>query len=423
MKIGIQTWGSHGDIRPFIALADGLQRAGHDVTLAITCVDSDRYRDLHSSTGYAIRMVATPVIPDTSLLERIGEELFHERNAIKQTQLAIDRFFLPVESEMFQASEQLCAENDLVIGHYFLYTLGAAAERYGRPYVSVVLVHGGVPSAFQPPSGVPNLGTLANRAIWWLARSVLNRSLKKYPDRLREKNGIKAARDLMDNVWASDQFTLFAISPTICERRPDWPTHFLVCGSFDIQAPVVEGVVSRALQDFLSNGSPPVYMTFGSAISGSDERQTIALLTDAAKEASVRAIIQAPRGHDLGFESSAQIYYAGSTPHAAVFPKCKLVVHHGGAGTSHAALRAGRPSVVVAHTAEQELWGRELERIGVASKLIRRRDATACAIATAIKSVDGSDRIPDLAKQLGARVAAEDGVSTAVRLIEQRFAD
>ena len=422
MKIGIQTWGSHGDIRPFLALADGLQLAGHDVTLVLTCVDSDRYRELRPASGYAIRVVSTPVIPDTLLLEEMGDALIRERNAIKQTQFAIEQFLLPAEAEMFEASEQLCAENELVIGHYFLYTLGIAAERCERPYVSVALVDGAVPSIFQPPAGVPDLGTISNRLAWQLARFVLNKSLKKYPDRLRKKHGIRAARDLIDNVWASDKLTLLAISPTICERQPDWPAYYQVCGSFDIQSPAAEGAVSEELAAFLSNGPPPVYMTFGSAISGSDEKQTIALLTDAAREASVRAIIQAPRCAALGFDSCGDIHYVGSTPHAAVFPKCRLIVHHGGAGTSHAALRAGKPSVVVAHTAEQEHWGRELERIRVASNLIRRRSATAGAIGAAIKNVACSTRIDQMARELGARVAAEDGVSSAVRLIGQRFA-
>ena len=422
MKIGIQTWGSHGDIRPFIALADGLQAAGHDVTLAITCVDSDRYNALRPRTGFKLKIVSTPVIPDRLLLEEIGDAILRERNAIKQTQLAIERLFLPAESEMFQASEQLCAGNELVIGHYFLYPLGAAAERHRCPYVSVALVHGAVPSAFQPPSGVPDLGTLSNRLAWWLARSVLNKKLKKYSDHLRTKNGIKVARDLIDNVWASNQLTLLAISPTICERRSDWPDYYQVCGGLDTQEPVAEGSVSEELQTFLSNGPQPIYMTFGSAVSGSDEKQTIALLTDAARAACVRAIIQAPHWGGHGFKSSSEIHYVSSAPHSAVFPKCGLIVHHGGAGTSHAALRAGKPSVVVAHTAEQELWGRELERIGVASKLILRKGSTAGRIAAAIKLVARSKHIDEKARELGASVAKEDGVETAVRLISERFA-
>ena len=422
MKIGIQTWGSHGDIRPFIALADGLQTAGHDVTLAITCVDSDRYNARSPRTGFKLKIVSTPVIPDRLLLEKIGNSIFRERNAIKQTQIAIEQLFLPAESEMFQASEQLCSENELVIGHYFLYPLGAAAERHGIPYVSVALVHGAVPSAFQPPSGVPDLGTLSNRLAWWLARSVLNKKIKKYSDHLRTKNGIKVARDLINNVWASDQLTLLAISPTICERRPDWPDYYQVCGGLDTQEPVAEGSDSEELQTFLSNGPQPVYMTFGSAVSGSDEEHTIALLADAARAACARAVIQAPHWGSLGFKSSSEIHYVSSAPHSAVFPKCGLIVHHGGAGTSHAALRAGKPSVVVAHTAEQELWGRELERIGVASKLIRRKESTAGRIAAAIKIVASSKHINEKAKELGASVAKEDGVETAVRLISERFA-
>ena len=129
MKIGLQTWGSHGDIRPFVALADGLRAAGHEVTLVITCVDSDRYEALRARSRFELRVVATPVVPDAQVLEAAGKAIVRERNAIRQTQLAIEAFLLPAEAEMYRASEQLAAESDLVIGHYFLYTLGAAAHR------------------------------------------------------------------------------------------------------------------------------------------------------------------------------------------------------------------------------------------------------------------------------------------------------
>jgi sterol 3beta-glucosyltransferase/vancomycin aglycone glucosyltransferase len=422
MKIGIQTWGSHGDIRPFVALADGLQAAGHEVTLVITCVDSERYNGLETRTGFRLRVVSTPVVPDKLLLEKIGNAIVRERNAIRQIQLAIEQLLLPAESEMYEASDRLCAENELVIGHYFLYTLGAAAEKHGRPYVSVVLAHGAVPSAAQPPSGVPDFGPLSNRLAWWLARLVLNKGLKKYPDQLRAKNGVAPARDMIDNVWASDYLTLLAISPAICERRPDWPIHYHVCGALDTQDSVAEGSVPQQLQSFLSTGAPPVYMTFGSMMSGSDERRTIALLVSAAQAASARAIIQAPHWEQLGFECSDKIHYVSSASHSTVFPLCGAVVHHGGAGTSQAALRAGVPSVVVPHTAEQELWGRELERIGVACSSIPRKRATPQGIAAAIKHAAQSGPIGANAKAVGARVAEEEGVAAAVRLIGDRFA-
>lgn len=421
MKIGIQTWGSHGDIRPFVALADGLQTAGHEVTLVVTCVDSDRYEALRARSRFELRVVATPVVPDAQALESAGRAIVRERNAIRQTQLAIEAFLLPAEAAMYRASEQLVAENELVIGHYFLYTLGAAAEKLGRPCVSVVLAHGAVPSAHQPPSGLPGLGRLGNRLAWRLARRVLNQAFKQYPDRLRAANGIAAARDMIDNVWASDYLTLLAISPAICERRPDWPAHFHVCGPLDTPASVAEGELSGSLEAFLSGGDAPVFMTVGSMLPGSGEGQAIALLADAARAAKVRAIIQAPGWERLGFQCSDQFHFVDAVPHSAVFPSCRAVVHHGGAGTSQAALRAGVPSVVIPHTAEQQLWGSELCRIGVACKPIPRRRATPGRIASALRSVAGSAPVAANARAKGASLAQENGVAEAIRLITRRY--
>jgi len=422
MKIGLQTWGSHGDIRPFVALANGLHAAGHEVTLVVTCVDSDRYTALLATSPYAIELVASPVVSDRAALERWGAAIVAERNTMRQTQLVIEKLLLPAEAEMFRASERLCANNELVIGHYILHTLGVAAEKRGRPCVSVALAHGAVPSTFQPPLGVPNWGAFSNRLAWRLARWLLNRAFKPYPDRLRARLGLPPARDMVDTVWASPDLTLLAISPVLCEPRPDWPAHYRVVGALDTPESVAEGTVPDSLRGFLSAGAPPVYLTLGSMMAGSDEKQTLALLMDAARAAGVRAIIQAPRGTPLGLESDSQLHFVSAAPHAKVFPDCSAVVHHGGAGTSQAALRAGVPSVVVAHTAEQALWGSELQRLGVTCEPIARHRATVAGLAAALRQVTQSDRMRQRARALAARLADEDGVAAAVRLIEETFA-
>lgn len=421
MKIGIQTWGSHGDIRPFVALADGLQAAGHEVTLVVTCVDSDRYEALRARSRFELRVVATPVVSDARVLESTGEAIVRERNTIRQTQLAIESYLLPAEAEMYRAAEQLAAENELLIGHYFLYTLAAAAEKLGRPCVSVVLAHGAVPSAHEPPTGLPNLGRLGNALAWRLARRVLNGAFKKYPDRLRTANGIPPARDMVDTVWASEYLTLLAISPVICEKRPDWPAHWHVCGPLDTPESVAEGELSAPMELFLSAGEAPVYMTVGSMLPGSGQAQAIALLADAARAAGVRAIIQAPGWESQGLQCSDQIHFVDAAPHARVFPRCRAVVHHGGAGTSQAALRAGVPSLVIPHTAEQEMWGRELFRNGVAGKPILRRQATPARIASALRTVTRSATLAANARAKGASLANENGVAEAIRLITKRY--
>jgi predicted component of type VI protein secretion system len=117
MKIGVQTWGSHGDIRPFLALAEGLQLAGHDVTLLITCVDSDAYAGVTSPAGVRIRVLASPVMMPEEGAE-IGWPSSIARS-LKQMALIMRRCFAPAEDAMFAAAMRLAAESELLVGHYF----------------------------------------------------------------------------------------------------------------------------------------------------------------------------------------------------------------------------------------------------------------------------------------------------------------
>jgi UDP:flavonoid glycosyltransferase YjiC (YdhE family) len=420
MKIGLQTWGSYGDVRPFLALAEGLQSSGHDTTLAITSIGNVDYRPFVTPGGADIRMVATPVLNQDDLSDIEGR-IFGETDPIKQTQIIIEELLLPAESAMYAAAEQLCEENDLVIGHFFNYPLNTAAERYGKPYASVALVHSTIPSALHPPSGMPDLGAWGNRIMWSLAKSVLNRKLKKYADQLRKKHGLLPARDLMEDVWASRQLTLVAVSPQICEPKRDWPEYYQVCGFLNTQDAVLGESISDELKAFVSSGPPPVYMTFGSVMSGGDQAETIALLVDAAARASVRAIIQASNWRKAGFKSSPEVHFVDSAPYTEIFPQCQAIVHHGGAGTLQTALLAGKPSVVVTHTSEQEFWGRELARIGAASKPLSRRGLKAGKLARHIELVTGSKATNEAARRIGAEMANEDGVATAIRLINEKF--
>ena len=420
MKIGIQTWGSYGDIRPFQALAEGLQTVGHDVTLVTTRVDSNAHEGYRSQFGVTIIPVASPVIADKKEFQETEDAIFREPNSISQTQMIIERLLLPAEHEMFEASEKLCADDELVIGHFFHYPLNTAAAKHGRPYVSVALVHSAIPSAFGPSSGIPDLGAFGNRLAWRLVRSALNKKLKKYPDQLRARHRVATARDLFSNVWASDQLTLIAVSRILCERKDDWPDCYKVCGFLNPYKGALDGPMPPGLQDFLAPGTPPVYMTLGSTL-GEGNSEIVSLFSDAARKASVRAVVQVPNWRSYGGASSKQVHVVDSSPHDAVFPHCSAIVHHGGAGTSQSALRAAKPSVVVPHTSEQAFWGRELERIGVAYKPIARMKLTSDLLSTAIQRVIASKAIHQASMRAGTEMSRENGVASAVRFIHERF--
>ena len=423
MKIGMQTWGTYGDIRPFLALAEGLQASGNQVSLVTTSLGGEAYDAPMSKAGVKYQSVASPVIRDKDKALEAFKAWTSESNPNKQNQLAFSSFLLPAEDEMYRAAEQLCADNDLVIGHYFHYPLQTAAEKAGRHYVSILMFHGLVPSSTQPPPGLPQRGKLSNRLYWWLASSLLNRSFKPYPDRLRVAHGLKPARDMLRDVFASHELTLIPVSPQLCQPQKDWPSQYQVCGFLDMPNLSMEGEVSAGLEEFLSRGDAPVYMTLGSVMPPDIRMQTdtVKLMCQAAEMANCRAIIQAPLWQECGFQPTAEIYYVQASPHSRVFPRCRAVVHHGGAGTTQAAALAGKPSIVVALGADQEFWGRELQRLGIAPAPLFRKKVTASQLAKSIKSAAASTEMSEKAKKIGAAMAGENGVQTAVKLINERF--
>lgn len=423
MRIGIQTWGSHGDIRPFIALADGLKRSGHDVTLLVTSVDAVNYSESASALNIKIEHIASPVLKTKEEYAQINKLVFNESNPLTQIKKIVTKIFLPVEQEMYRAAEKLCQDNDIVIGHYFHYPIQTAAQKFGRSYVSVALAPSGIPSINIPPPGVPNLGRWANVFFWWLAKFILNKGIKPYVNRLRIQQGLAPADDVLSDVWFSRELNLIAVSPELCVQQDDWPKNHQVCGFFDLPNIKSEGTVSSELEKFLASGPPPVYMTFGSMIPAFPELQieSIKLFTQAAERVGCRAIIQASLWKECQFEPAPTIHYVSHSPHGLVFPRCAVVVHHGGAGTSQAATLAGVLSVVVAHIVEQKSWGAELKRIGVAPDVLVRKNLTSKALAQKIQIVLGSPAMQERAKEIGKAMRKEDGVKKAVELINKKF--
>jgi UDP:flavonoid glycosyltransferase YjiC (YdhE family) len=423
MKIGMQTWGSHGDIRPFLALAEGLQAAGNEVHLVITCVDSGAYEGIESANGVKISLVASPVLTPAQQ-EGIGRTAYAIRNPMTQMATILRLCFDPVEDAMFEAARRLCAESDVLIGHYFMHPLQTAAEAAGLPYVSVLLSHAAIPSDFDHPLTMPGAGRRVHRALWWLTRTLLNRTLKHYPDRLRRQVGLPPLKDVVTQVWLSQHLTLAAVSPTICRAQPDWPASVRICGFLDTPNLAIEGQVPPGLAAFLAAGDAPVYMTFGSWMPREVVGQTKALrlLTGAARLAGCRAIIQAPSAAACGFQSDDGILYVAAAPHHTVFPHCSAVVHHGGAGTTQSVMRAGKPSVVVANISEQEHWGRELRRLGIAGRPAKRRSVTAALLARRLRHVLAASAMAERAADVACAMKDEHGVDAAVALVMQAFA-
>jgi UDP:flavonoid glycosyltransferase YjiC (YdhE family) len=423
MKLGLQVWGSEGDVAPFTALAAGLVNAGHQVKLVVTDNLGRDYSGLARRFGYELEVVAPPALPPPAEMERIWREIIDTRDPLRQIGVILKYGFDPVTEDMYAASKALCASSDAVVGHFFLFPLAVAAEKAGVPIATLNVVHNCIPSRFMYPSGLPNLGRWSYPLGWRLIRFVINRLFLPRANALRLREGLRPHRDTLSETWASRQLNLIAVSRNICQRPPDWEDRHQVCGFLAPPAVLHADGLPAGLQEFLSAGPPPVYFTFGSLMPNTLDhiQETVAIWREAAHIAGCRAILQVPWSDLSAFPADHGLFIVARTPYLKVFPHCAMIVHHGGSGTTQSTLKTGRPSLIVAHIADQFFWGAELEKMGVAGKTLRRKGLKATDLARQIKRVLSQPAMEERAGNLAQRMAHEDGVATAVRLIESRL--
>jgi sterol 3beta-glucosyltransferase len=416
VRIGIQTWGSEGDIRPFLALGHALAVRGHDVELLYTEIGTRRYEDVARSLGFTARAVASPVVADEEELFRIGLKAINTRDQLQQGLLISKRLLEPVIPQIYDAGLELARRSDIFVHHFIVHASRAAADKANVPFVTVAFAHMLTESRYIHPNGFPRLGGWMNGFGWKIARLALNHTLLKDMNRFRARVGLPPLDELLNDGWASHRLHLIASSPALLERPADWPAWNQMSGFLALPSHEHE-TLSPEVEAFLSRGAAPVFMGFGSLMptSGPHLTDTIAVFEEAAAISGQRAIIQS----EIDRPSTGDLLYVKRTPHVLVFPRCKAVVHHAGAGTTHTTLKTGSPSITVPHVSDQFAWSDDLHRLGVAAAPLKRTKLTAKALAARIREVVDDPQKKQNAVSIQQRMAMDDGPGTAARLIEQ----
>ncbi len=414
MKIGIQTWGSNGDIRPMIALANGLQNAGHTVTLVVTSLDNRNYAEDCAEFNISYQQVPEQINFD---LESFAQQTFR-MNTAQWLVALLDTAFFPYEDVIYQSSKQLVSDNDLVIGHHFLYPLKLAALKHNTPFHSVMFCHGVLHAASQPPFRFPNLGAWLNPLQWQLMDMVFDFILKKKLTKLWNSEGMPKIKHVLSELLTSDSLNLVAVDPVFCSTNKEWQPQHHACGFLNLLTSNQNWQINADLQHFLDSGSAPVYMTFGSLQQAVPE-WSMALFIKATQLSGCRAIIQTSSRQYPENSQQENIFFIGRHPHQSLFKHCAAVVHHGGAGTTHSASLCGRPSIVIPFMDEQLFWAKSLEQLGLAAKPILAKEATETILASRIKTILSNDSYLDNAHKIGSAISARQGVATAVDLIEK----
>ncbi len=413
-KIGIQTWGSNGDVRPLLALADGLTQAGHQVTMVVSSIDNRDYSEICRHLGVEYRHIPKQIDFD---MQDFAQRTY-KMNTIQWLIALLDIAFFPHEKEMYQAAQQLASENDLLIAHHFLYPLKIAAIKQGKPYVSVTYCHGAIPTKNSPPFQFPDLGSFLNKQQWKLLDFTFDWALKKRLSKLWLHERLQRFKHVYSGLLTSDLLNLVAVDPELCSEREQFSDIHQVCGFLDLPGYAEKWVMPKQLSDFFSNGNPPVYMTFGSLQQAVPE-WSMELFIGATEKAGCRAIIQTSSKKYPADSQMENIYFIGRHPHQPVFKQCAAVVHHGGAGTTHSASKSGCASIVVPFMDEQLFWGCQLQKTGLAGKPLPSRKADVASLAERIRYVLASHSIKQKKVLVARQMQAQDGVNIAVKLVSE----
>ncbi len=379
MRVLIVTVGSRGDVAPFTGLGTALNAAGHSVTIA----GYEMFAGLVTGCGLEFRALpgdqrlldaetwqrgSTGPLGAARLVRLIGDHLREVHTGI----LAAAR----------AGADVLLLTGLSSIGGYHI------AEGLGLPSMGLAL-QPVYPTSEFPPSIVTahSLGRWGNRAAG-RALVLLGAPALAAPVRdLRADLGLPrlGAREAIFGRQDATRWPGFCgFSPAVVPRPADWRDGLEVTGYWWPARPPGWGPPAD-LENFLSAGPPPVFIGFGSMTPAGVDRLSD-LAAAAGRQAGVRMVIQAGRaGLAQAGEPPGDSIVIGDVPHDWLFPQMAAVVHHAGAGTAAAGLRAGVPAVSVPMVGDQPFWAARLAALGTGPRPIPRRRLTAPALTDAIQ--------------------------------------
>jgi len=357
-----------------------------------------------------------PFIPvcrgwDDAVMEARFAAVLAEKNPMRQ----LARVAEAVASElaaMVPELREIVGAHDLLISHPLQLAAVAAARVTGRPYVACHLTNTARSRNINPSGS--DLGPAVNALFWSMARWIARRSTDAPLNRAIAAAGLAPWRDVFFEASHSKLLNLLAVSPLVIPRDPLWPDSYIGTGYWFLEEPTFEP--DPDLAEFVA-AEPPVVVTFGS-MAGVDARAQTEEIVNGLGRLGRPVVLQAGWANLGEGPLPDHVRRVGFVPHGWLFSRAACVVHHGGAGTSAAALRAGVPQVVVWHMGDQPVWGKLMQRLGVAPRARSHRKLEGGWLAATVKEVLSNDGMRRRASMLGEAIRGEDGVGTAVRLIE-----
>ena len=417
MRIAIIASGSRGDVEPYLALGKGLKNAGHVVRLVA-----------HDNFGALVQAHGVEFWPVEGNTQEVAQSPEMRKLLEKGNFIAIMREMRKGAQDNALAFAQgglaACEGMELIIAGLGGMFIGVAlAEKLNIQFMQAHYI------PFSPTRAYPSalfpklptfLGGVLNRVSYQLTQQMMWQGFRS-ADTVARQQVLGLPKASFRGPYRTDRFTqnpiLYGYSPAVIPKPADWDGKAQVTGYWFLDSGD-DWTPPADLLEFLHAGAPPVYIGFGS-MSTRNPEETTQLIVQALARTQQRAILLS--GWD-GLRSSNlpdTIHMLDSAPFSWLFPRMAAVVHHGGAGTTSAGLRAGVPSIIIPFFGDQPYWGQRVAELGVGPAPIPYKRLTADRLAQAIQIAVTDQTMRQRAAELGSKIRAEDGIARAVDVIQQ----
>jgi rhamnosyltransferase subunit B len=414
-KIVLTTFGSYGDLHPYIAVGLELKARGHQAIIATTPL----YREKIEATGLGFH----PVRPDLPSPEENTELVEKVMNLRGGAEFLFKELLAPHVRESYEDLQEATRDADLLITHVITYAAHILAQKTGIPWISTVLAPATFFSTYDPmtPPQMPGLVKLFGRSRL-LSRafvSIVKKVTGKWVEpiyKFRAELGLPLGEHPIFEGQYSPYMTLALFSKVLGEPQPDWPPQTKVTG-FPFYDKKDEANISPELEKFLDEGSAPIVFTLGSsAVYVAEDFYRVSV--EAARRLKRRAVLligdERNRPKEPLPEGIVAFDYA---PYGQILPRAAAIVHQGGVGTTGQGLRAGVPTLVVPFNHDQPDNAYRVARLGI-SRTLSRKKYLASNVVRELDRLLSDESYALKAAEIGRQVRIENGASHAADEIE-----
>jgi rhamnosyltransferase subunit B len=417
-KIILSTFGSYGDIHPYMAIAMELQALGHHPIIAT----SELYREKMLAAGFEFIPVRPHIPPPQAQDPEMMEKVMHPRSG---SDFLLNEMLFPFVRDGYEDLLVAVRGADLLITHPISFAGPLVAQTTGIPWVSTILAPASFFSAYDPPwppfwQWMRHIYLLGPRFVGAFLRQAKKRFRNELYEQLRRELGLPDRGNPLFEGAHSPSLVLALFSSLFAQPQPDWPPHARATG-FAFYDGSREKEMPTEVNDFLNNGPAPIVFTLGTSavwVAQDFFHESI----QAAKLLQRRAVLLiGDERNRIQERLPAEMIAVDYAPFESLLERCCVMVHHGGVGTTSQGLRAGIPTLIVPFAFDQPDNAAHAEKLGT-SRTLSRRYYKSKRVVRELDKLLNNPQYALQAKRVGEQLRQENGAANAAALI-QNFLD